>query len=497
MTRHHLPSQPEKQPLKDAITEAHTQGLDLDEAELDRRGATLFKRAIIITGTDEGTLRGDLLLRDGRIVAVAPDLVVDDAEIVDASRYIVCAGFIDTHHHLWQSMFKGFAIDTGLLDVFDTVYGAYAPRFAASDIHAATLLARLTGLNAGVTTVVNWANNAATPEIEDAGIQALRDAGGRSVFGHGFREDRTTPAGIERYHDQPRPIEAAQRIRTVLPDDDALVSSCYLGIEPGHLISMDACKKELAIARELGMRTSMHINSMGAGPALVDTLTAMHAEGILGEDLTFVHLNGATDQGLRAIADTGGSASVSAQIASHLPGMTPPQTGRLVAAGVRPSLSLDSALVGSEDFFSQMRTAFDVERALVKVGAHPDLGLTLNDIFEFATLRGAHAIGQVQRLGSVAVGKQADLIFIDTTSLNMSPVLDPLAAVVFHASIRDVDTVLVGGTAVKRGGRLLADLTQLRRQVENIVDRLYWHSEVQLPANAMRPHPATEPPVDR
>ena len=465
--------------------------LDLQQARFDPAGSTLIKQAIIITGTNQGTIRGDLLLRDGHIADIGPQLEVADAEVVDASDYIVCAGFIDTHRHLWLTAYKGLAYDMGLMEVFTDLYGGYSLKFRPEDIYSSTLLGRLTALDAGVTTVLDWAHNVSTTEMEDAGIQALRDAGGRSVFGHGYRGDRTVD--IARYWDRPRTFEAAERTRKLLPDDDALLSSCYLGLEPTFVISLEACKREFAIARELGMRISIHIASLDTDLKPFASLEAMHAAGLMGDDVTYVHLMDATDHEFQLIADTDGTASVCPQIDSHF--FAPPPTGRLIAAGVRPSFSMDSAVAASEDFFSQMRSAFDVERTIAMSNFQPrpeGYKLTLSDVFEFATLQGARAIGQEHRLGSVEPGKVADLLFIDTTTPGMLPVLDPLASVVFHASISDIDTVLVHGKPVKRGGRLLADLGDVRRRVEDTIAYLFW-AESDMRANVRRPHAATKP----
>ncbi|MFJ9705771.1 amidohydrolase family protein [Streptomyces sp. NPDC101234] len=468
---------------------------DLHDARFDEAGSTLVRQAILVTGTNDGVFRGDLLIREGRIVEVAPQLDVTDAEIVDGTDYIVCAGFIDTHRHLWQTVHKGFVYDMSLLEVFTSLYGAYSMRFRPEDIYAATLLGRLTALDAGVTTVLDWAHNVSTTAMEDAGIQALRDAGGRSIFGHGYVGDRLFD--IPRYYDQPRTFEAANRIRQILPDDDALVSSCYLGLEPPFFISLEACGREYEIARELGMRISTHLNSLGPdGTAPFPTLEAMHKAGLMGDDITYVHLIGATDHEMQLIADTGGTASVSPQIDAHVESFAAPPTGRLLAAGVRPSLSIDGTIGASEDFFSQMRCAFDVERTITKNKFEPrpaDYKLTLNDVFDFATLQGARAIGQGHRLGSIEPGKVADLLFISTTSPNMMPVIHPLAALVFHANTSDIDTVLVEGKPVKRNGRLVADLDDVRRRVEETVDHLYWRAESELPPQAARPHPAMRP----
>ncbi|WP_319520653.1 amidohydrolase family protein [uncultured Martelella sp.] len=460
-------------------------------AQFDPARATLVKQAIIISGSDKGTFRGDLLLRDGHIFDIGPELDIGDidAEIIDASSYIVSPGFIDTHRHLWLSAFKGLSYDSHLADVFANLYGVYSPRFRPQDHYAITRLARLAALDAGVTTMLDWAHNIASPEHEDAAIQAHRDIGGRTVFGHGYGSDRLFD--VDRYYDQARSFAGAERTRKLLPDDDALLSSCFLGLEPPQLISLDACKREFEIARELGMRISIHIVSADRNFQPCATLEMMYEAGMMGPDVTWVHLTGASDHELKLIAETGGSASVAPHVDSHF--MSPPPTGRLMAAGIRPSLSIDSANAASEDFFSQMRTAFGVERTISMSGfeERPEgFKITLDDIFEFATFQGARALGQEKRLGTIEPGKVADLLFIDTTSPNMVPVLNPVASVVFHASIGDIDTVLVHGKPVKRGGKLLADLDDVRHQAEDTIDHLFWQAQNEIPKTATRPHPA-------
>lgn len=475
------------------MTKTDATMLNLQQARFDPARSTLVKNAIIITGTSMGTFRGDLLLRDGIIADVAPSIEAADAEIVDASKHIVCAGFIDTHRHLWMTLYKSFIYDINLLKVFSDLYGVYSGRCRPEDIYAGTLLGRLAALDAGITTVLDWAHNSTTPEMEDAGIDALRKAGGRTVYGHGFAGNRLVD--LARYRDQPRTFEAAERIRKLLPDDDALLSSCYLGLEPNFLISMEACAREFQIARELGMRISVHINSLSADGTPFPSLEAMHAAGLMGDDITYVHLTGSTDHGFKLIADTGGTASISPQVEAHVPSFTPPPAVRLITAGIRPSLSLDSAAAGSEDFVSQMRAIFDVERTLAKSGVEPRsaaYNVTLDDVLDFATLQGARALGQEHRLGSVSAGKEADLLFIDTRSPNMLPVLNPIASVLFHSSMGDIDTVLVHGKPVKRGRRLLADVDKVADLVEESVARLYWGGN-DLPDNVtIRPHPATK-----
>lgn len=479
---------------KQTESTGNKRGVDLTTARLDGSGKTLIRQAIIVTGTSAGEFRGDILIDGGKIAAVERRIDLIDAEVVDGSDFIISAGFIDTHRHLWQTSFKGLAYDLSFMEYLHRLYGGYAANFRPEDIYASTYLGRLAALDAGITTVLDWSHNINSPEMEDAAIQALKDTGARSVFGHGYTFDRMF--NFEKYHNVPRSLSSVKRTRDLLPDDDGLVTSCFLGHEPGYFISIDACRREYEIARELGMRISTHIVSLGEGGVLFPSIEALHKAGLTGPDVTYVHLTSANAHEIELIRDTGGTASVSAQIEAHMGDIGTPPTGRLMAGGVRPSLSIDTAIAASEDFFSQMRAVFDVESAITKAKyeSRPDgFKITTRDVFEFATYQGARALGMDHKLGTVEAGKDADLLFVRTDSANMMPINDPLVSLIFCANVGDIDTVLVAGKAMKRNGRLVADLKHARDLIEESVSHLYWQVDSDVHAQAVRPHPAAMP----
>ena len=98
--------------------------------------------------------------------------------------------------------------------------------------------------------------------------------------------------------------------------------------------------------------------------------------------------------------------------------------------------------------------------------------LTSRQMLEMATLYGAEVAGVADRAGSLTPGKQADVVVLDATALNMAPVIDPEAAVTSCADVSNVETVLIGGQVRKRDGRLLADADGARRKVEASRDHL-------------------------
>jgi 5-methylthioadenosine/S-adenosylhomocysteine deaminase len=153
-----------------------------------------------------------------------------------------------------------------------------------------------------------------------------------------------------------------------------------------------------------------------------------------------------------------------------LMGHGPPPTGRLLARGVRPSLSVDVVSSVPGEMFTQMRTALVAER----IGAFtdtPDLAfaptLTHRDVLEFATIDGARACALEDKIGSLTPGKQADIVLLNTNAINTTPLLDPLATVVVFADTSNVDSVFVAGRAVKRKGQLVdVDLQRVFQKLE-------------------------------
>jgi cytosine/adenosine deaminase-related metal-dependent hydrolase len=146
--------------------------------------------------------------------------------------------------------------------------------------------------------------------------------------------------------------------------------------------------------------------------------------------------------------------------------------------GLRPSLSIDVVTTAPGDMFTEMRAAFGADRARVHAEKYepneqvPKDVLTAREVLQAATLDGAYVAGVEDRTGSLTPGKQADIVIIEAKSLNIAPVIDPVAAVVLSADVSNVDTVFVAGQVKKRDGKLLADVDKARADVEASRDHL-------------------------
>jgi 5-methylthioadenosine/S-adenosylhomocysteine deaminase len=401
---------------------------------------------------------GDVLVEDGVIVEVGRDLEVGDAEEVDATGMIVMPGFVDTHRHTWQTPVRGVLPCCTLDHYFAVMLGSVGGHYRPEDVHIGDYAGALEALNAGITTMLDWSHINNTPDHADAAIQGLKDAGIRAVYAHGM------PTGGEwwSFSELEHP-EDIRRIReTYFSSDDGLLTLAMAARQPGN-VNFDVAKHDWALARELDILVSVHVG-MRLHNLHYTPVKDMHDLGLMGPDVCYIHMTDLTDEELDFIAETGGRASVAPYV-EMLMGHGPPPTGKLLQRGVRPSLSVDVVSSVPGEMFTQMRTALVYDRILEFTDT-PDEAyapkLTHRDVLEFATIDGARACGLEDRVGSLTVGKQGDIVLLKTDAINTAPVVDPIGTIVIFADTSNVDSVFVAGRAVKRNGELVgADLRQV------------------------------------
>jgi cytosine/adenosine deaminase-related metal-dependent hydrolase len=248
-----------------------------------------------------------------------------------------------------------------------------------------------------------------------------------------------------------------------------------LAIRGPEMATIEATADDLALARDLGVRASMHVGVglLGGQRAI----TQLHDRDLLGPDLIFLHANTSTDDELKMLAGSGAHASVSARVEMMM-GHGFPATGRLLAAGVRPALSVDVVAGVPSNMFDEMRAVLEAERLrqydrMLTLGGAPEaVPLTTRQALQFATIDGARTLGLDDRIGSLTPGKRADVILVDVarSPLRLS---QPTEAAVLFADARDVDTVLVEGEFRKRDGVLVGvDAGNVRDRARASRDRL-------------------------
>ncbi|MEU6141894.1 amidohydrolase family protein [Streptomyces sp. NPDC047081] len=417
--------------------------------------------------------RGDVLIEDGKIAAVRPEISAD-AEVLDMTGRIVIPGFVDTHRHTWEASIRGVAPDATLDDYFVDILDTFAPLYTPEDVYAANLAGALECLNAGITTLVDWSHINNTPEHPDAAIRALAETGIRAQYAYGSANTSLADYWFE--SKIAIPGDDVRRIRDrYFASDDGLLTMALATRGPGFCVN-DVVTAEWALARELGIPITVHV-AMGRMAGRFGMVKQLDDLGLLGPDTTYIHCCYFSDEEWRMVADSGGTVSIAPQVETQMGHGWPPVM-KAVEYGLRPSLSIDVVTTVPGDMFTQIRAAFGAERARVNAECWqadvpvPETMLTARRMLEIATRNGAHVAGLEDRTGSLTPGKRADVVALDATALNVAPVHDAAAAVTLSADVSNVETVIVDGVVRKRDGKLTADVARARRLVEESRDRL-------------------------
>jgi cytosine/adenosine deaminase-related metal-dependent hydrolase len=430
----------------------------------------LIHNATIVTMDARlGTLPlGDVLVDGDRISAVEPPGTIpeDHAEVVDARGCILIPGLINAHMHTWQTPLRGIAANWSLPEYLRKMHAGLATMFRPEDLHIATLMGALNQLNCGATTLVDWCHNNPSPEHNDAAIDALRESGIRAAFFHGSPKPDPQP-GAPGFWEIPHPRVELERLLKHRAGGLLSIGAAILG---PHYSSMDVARHDFRMVRELDLIASMHQG--GGGARTPDGWERLEEEGLLGPCVNIVHGNSLTGDQLARFCSLGISFTATPEVEMSM-GHGFPITGRLRKLGRAPSLGVDIESLASGDMLTVVRMALAMQRAIDNAeGCRPPI--QAHEALAWATVEGARMLCMENRIGSIAVGKQADLVLIAADALNMHPIHDPVAAVVMQAGVGNIDSVMVAGQWRKRGGRLLAGgiagkMEKLRESGERIV----------------------------
>ena len=470
-------------------------------------------------------VQADVLVEGKTILAIAPHVPAGTADVIDASGRIVMPGFIDTHHHQFETALRSFLADgvlisdpnsgpSGNTTYYEYVLLKFAPVYRPQDVYINELFAGLSQLDDGVTTVHDVSQIHYSPDHSDAAVQALFDTGRRAAFGYFEGAGQgviPSPAGYA------YPQDAYRLHNKYFRSTDQLVTmimggEVYIG-EPTYT-------KAWSIGRDIGLQVAAHILSpfgirpildgLANGTAGNNTITGKPLT--IGPDNLFIHMTGMSDLGWKAVHDNGAQVSIAFPIEMNMRHGTPPivrmQSLSTPQNPFEPSLSVDVECTLTADFFTQMRSAMNLQRMIVNEmtldspntspGSNlpnpldwglPPSGntpywpplpsgvpapLTTRDVLRYATMNGAKALRLDSKVGSLTPGKEADIIILDATRLNVAPLNQVPGAVVSLMDRTNVETVIVAGTVRKWKGQLLGvDLDGLRQKLKSSRDYIF------------------------
>jgi cytosine/adenosine deaminase-related metal-dependent hydrolase len=333
-------------------------------------------------------------------------------------------GFVDPHRRLLRSL------TPAVTNSGSPWHGNLTP----DGVYAASLVGLLQALQAGITTVVDWCDVTGDIDHLEASASAHAESGMRTVL------VRSNPGWT--------------------PSGDTPIASASPALGEAEL---DAVSAHWASARAQGLR--IHARA-GSAPSTQGEVAELGRRGLLGPDVTLSGCANLNDADFDAIAASS-AAVVLTPTSDLIAGVAPHPARQLLDRGVRPGLGTGDARDAPPDMFGRMRTVMSIERSRTfgrKLAGDSEVVHVLNtrDVIRLATVGGATAAGLASITGSLTPGKCADVIVLRTDRPNVTPVNDPIGAVVWGMDTSNVDWVFVGGTSLVEHGELAADVARAR-----------------------------------
>lgn len=411
----------------------------------------LIKNGTIVTMDGANSIvRGDVLIRDGRIAEVGAAINSDADERVDANGCAVLPGFVQTHIHLCQTLFRGAADDLSLIDWLKKRIWPMEAAHTRESIRASAELGIAELVRGGTTCALTMETVRHTEEV----LRAVDETGFRATVGKCMMDKGDD-----------LPAELHEETRASIDESLALIKEWH-GKAHGRIRCCFAprfaisCTRELltevaGLAREHGVMIHTHASENKSECEMVEHETGLpnvaylDSIGVSGGHVMLAHCVHLNEDELETLNRT--RTNVAHCPSSNLKlGSGIAQVANMLERGIPVSLGADGAPCNNRlDMFTEMRTAALLQKAL-----HGPEVLPANRVLRMATIDGARALGIADQIGSVEVGKRADVIIIDLNRLHATPEADVVSSLVYAAESADVRTTIIEGRIVMRDREL-------------------------------------------
>lgn len=412
---------------------------------------------ILITGGTVVTMAGPPLehasvaIDDGVIVAVGPSSEVDRRyaakTLIRAGGKAVLPGFVNAHTHVPMTLFRGIADDRELMDwLTHYIFPAEAKNVDRDFVKWGTRLAALEMIRSGTTTFADmyYFESDIARETKAAGLRGVL---GQSLIDFPAPDNKTWDAAI-----------ASMRDYAAKWKGDPLITPAVAPHAP-FTVSTEHLKQVRALATELGVPILIHVSETrdelrqvaekqkGMTPgAYLDSI------GFLGDDVVAAHGVWLTPEEVRTFA------------AKKVGVAHCPESNMMLASGIAPVVDMLRADLelglgtdgpaGSNNNLDMVEEMASAAR-LQKVAKLDPKAISAHDVLMMATLGGARALGLQDKIGTLEKGKRADIVLIELQQPKSQPVYSVESAIVYSASGSSVDTTIVDGRILMRGGKVL------------------------------------------
>lgn len=412
----------------------------------------LIKNAVIVTmNANRDIIQGDLLIENGRIKNIGQ--LEDKADkIIDAAGQLVVPGLIQTHIHLCQTLFRGQADDLELMDWLKLRIWPLEGAHDSESVYWSALLGIGELFRGGTTSIIDME----TVHHTESAFQAIVDSGLRAISGKCMMDSgKGVPAGL-----MENTADSLQQSVDLLEKWHGQGNGrLHYAFTPRFVVSCteDLLRQVSQLAKEYQVRVHTHASESKGEIALVQAehnmrnIAYLDHLGLANERLILAHCIWLDDEEFSILKQQGVKVahcpSCNLKLGS---GIAP--IPEMLQRGIHVSLGADGAPCNNNlDQFTEMRTA-----ALIQKPLHGPTAMPAWQTFEMATLAGARAMGLEKDIGSLEIGKKADLAMVDLCKLHCSPWegSDVYAQLVYQAKASDVTLTMVDGQIVYEQGRL-------------------------------------------
>jgi 5-methylthioadenosine/S-adenosylhomocysteine deaminase len=409
--------------------------------------------AVVTMDAADTVFEGDVLVRGTRIESVGRASVTASATAdvtIDARGCAVLPGFVQTHIHLCQTLFRGAADDLELIDWLKKRVWPMEAAHDAASLRASARLGVAELIRGGTTCALTMETVNHTAEV----LRVVEETGFRATVGKCMMDKGDeVPAALQ------EETEESIRESVALLEEwhgraDGRVRYCFA---PRFAVSCTRglLERVARLARERGVMVHTHASENRTECEMVERETGrrnveyLDSLGVSGSHVLLAHCVHLSEEEIELLASTGTHVSHCPSSNMKLGSGVAP-VAAMLGRGVSVSLGADGAPCNNRlDMFTEMRTA----ALLQKVWRGADV-LTAARVLRMATRDGARALGLGDEIGSIEAGKRADLIVVDLERLHTTPRPDVVSTIVYAAEAADVRDVLIDGRAVMRDGRL-------------------------------------------
>lgn len=437
----------------------------------------LIKDARVITLDERNRmLQGSIAIERGTITGIEPDHALFEQpfdEVIDARGRFLLPGFVQTHIHLCQTLFRGAADDLALIDWLKQRVWPMEAAHTPESLYASARLGIAELIRGGATCALTME----TVHHTDAVFRAVEESGFRATVGKCMMDSgEGAPAQLnEKTEDSI--AESLALLHRWHGRADGRIRYCFA---PRFAVSCtrDLLQRVATLSREQGVLVHTHASENRDEIAIVmrDTgrrnIEYLSDVGLAAPNVILAHCIWLEDSEFEILQRSGTHVShcpsSNLKLASGVA-----RVAEMLERGISVSLGADGAPCNNRlDMFTEMRTAALLQKSLRGSEALPAL-----TALRMATIDGARALGLADQIGSIEIGKRADLLLLDLDHLHTSPHPDPISAIVYAATPQNVATVLIDGRIVMREGKPLSfyekDIVSLAQiETERLMERV-------------------------